>query len=50
VNSFPVLRIHIQETKDPSVNPLVISCVQSSRLVKFVENCRKLQKLSNRFC
>jgi hypothetical protein len=31
-NSFPVLRVHMQETKDPSVNLLVISCGQATSL------------------
>jgi hypothetical protein len=43
-NSFPVLRAHVQETKDPSLNVLVISCVQSCQLVKFIGMCRKIQK------
>jgi hypothetical protein len=31
-NSFPILRVHMQETKDPSVNLLIISCGQAASL------------------
>jgi hypothetical protein len=31
-NIFPVLRAHVQETKDPSVNLSVISCGQAASL------------------
>jgi hypothetical protein len=31
-NSFHVLRVHMQETKDPSVNLLVILCGQAASL------------------
>jgi hypothetical protein len=36
----------VQETKDPDVNLLVISCEQGCWLVKSIENCRKIQKIA----
>jgi hypothetical protein len=48
-NIFPVLGTHVQETKDPPINIFVISCEQGCRLVKSIENCRKIQKLPNWF-
>jgi hypothetical protein len=44
--SFPVLGFPVQETEDLFVKPLAsVSC----QLVKFIEMCRKIQKLPNQF-